>query len=301
MKSEERHQLLTNDLSVVTTKTVGFFERHLETAIAVVCVVAVLAAFGFWWTRSTQSDNTAGWTMLDSAQKLEDLENVADRFKGKPPGQWADLKVAERAVQNAMPLMFTNRPLALAELKSARDRFELLIKDPSVPPTIRERALWGLSLCLETTCDGDTSKPIAALESLITDFPDTIFRTVAEERIATLKSGDAKEFYAWFITEDPKPAENRPNDFDRNLPSPGSAPFTEEDMEDETGLPVDVKPPVIEKPAVPESSTNKTEELTKPADKPDSEKAVESAKPVDGEKPAATEPPKDGDKAPEKK
>src|SRR5262245_12152584 len=109
MKSEERHQLRTNDLSVVTTKTVGFLEQHLEATIAAVCAVVVLIALVVWWNQSSVSNNSAGWTMLDSAKNLEDFGSVADRFKGKLPGQWAQLRISERNLQNALPLMFANR------------------------------------------------------------------------------------------------------------------------------------------------------------------------------------------------
>src|ERR1700742_207547 len=117
MKSEERHQLRTNDLSVVATNAAGFFERHLGTMISVVCVALIATAAGFWWTRTAESDNAAGWTMLDTATNIEEFGSVADRFKGKPPGQWAQLQIAEKTLQNAMPLMFANRDLALGDLK----------------------------------------------------------------------------------------------------------------------------------------------------------------------------------------
>ena len=108
MKSEERHQLLTNDLGVVTTQTVGFAERHLGTVIAVGCGLLLMVAAATWWTRTAGSENAAGWTMLDSATNLEEFGDVVDKYKGTPPGQWAQLQISEKTLQNAMPLMFSN-------------------------------------------------------------------------------------------------------------------------------------------------------------------------------------------------
>lgn len=298
MKSEERHQLLTNDLGVVTERTVGFFERHLETAIAVVCGLVVAVGIGYWWTSSSGTDNEAAWTLLDSGRTLQDFGTVAERYKGKPAGQWAELKIAEKSIEDSLPLMFTNRELALAGLKSARTAFETLIQDKSASSLIHERSLWGLALCLEATCEGDTSKPIEALERLVTDYPDTIFKNVANEKIAGLKRKDAAEFYTWFSKEDPKPREARPDDNlkagDITLPGPGG--FTDAELDD----------PVLKGPGT--ASPIKNEETSKPdAPKQDGPKVeskeAESAKPADATDASPAEPakPVTEDKSTEKK
>ncbi len=304
MKSEERHQLLTNDLGVVTTKTVGFFERHLGTIVTVACAVLLVSAIGFWWNRSTGSENAAAWTMLDNATNQDELGAVVDKFKGKPPARWAQLQIAEQRLQSAMPLMFSNRELALTDVKSAREKFESLLQDKAVPPQIRERALWGLALSLETSCDGDTSKPIKAYDLLLAEFPETIFKPVAENRLAELKKAEASEFYTWFSKENPKPPEVRPRDFNPhgiNLPAP-TDPNDEPDDDvtkspEKPQAPVDDKTPATDKPEV---QGEKSQDASKPADIPEGDKPAEPAKPVEGDKPAATESPKDGDKPNEK-
>ncbi len=300
MKSEERHQLLTNDLSVVTTKTVGFFERHAGTMIAAVIGVLLVSAVGYWWTSSTDSGVATGWTMLDTAEGLEDYGSVVDKFKGQPPGQWAQLQVAEKTLQTAMPLMFTNREIALTDVKRAREGFESLLQDKTIPPTVRERALWGMALCLETACSGDTSKPVEAFGRLIDDFPDSIFKVVAEERIAALKKSDAGEFYAWFSKEKPQPPEARPRDFKDGIHLPAPT-----DTDDE---PDDFVPSGPGKASMPATTTKepvtaegeKTEPPVKPAEKPETDAVTDPAKAVEGEKPAGAVPPKDGEKPIEK-
>ena len=303
MKSEERHQLLTNDLGVVTTKTATFVESHGVTIASVVCGILLLAGIGFYWSQSTEAEFEEGWYRLDTAKNLDEFDEVSRKFKGTPPAVWAKLQVAEQTLQNAMPLMFTNRELALADLKSALGEYETLVHEKGVPSAVRERALWGIARCLETTCDGDTSKAIEAYQSLITEFPETIYKPQAEERMLALKKPSAAEFYGWFSKEKPKPPEIRPKDFDPNavnLPSPGQ-PKDDGDDDDEKSA---ADKPAAEKPQTDASSaapaTNETAEkpqdTTKPADKPETEKPAEAAKPAEPEKPAATDPPKDAAK-----
>lgn len=303
MKSEERHQLLQNDLSVVTEKTVGFFERHLGTLIAVVCAVVVVGALGFWWTNPSNSENAPGWTMLDAATNLEEFEGVVDKFKGKPPGQWAQLQVSEKTLQTAIPLMFTNREIALKDLKRCREGFESLVQDKSAAAVIRERALWGLALSLETGCEGDTSKPVEAYERLIADFPDSIFKAVAEERIQTLKKKRATEFYAWFSKEKPKPPEAHPRDVKPGgieLPAPKNPDdLDDEDMEFESTLPHKSKAAPDEKGEKPAASPEKKtgDEPQTETETPESKKSNEPDKPEkDPEKPVEGDKPSENDK-----
>jgi hypothetical protein len=300
MKSEERHQLLQNDLQVVTTRTVGFFEshvqRHVPTMIAVLC--GVLLCFGVvtWWNQSSQSENAAGWTKLDSANSLEEFGDVVDKFKGKPPGQWAQLQIAEKTLQSAMPLMFTDRDIAVADLKRSREGFDSLLQDKSVPPVIRERALWGLALTLETGCNGDTSKPIEAYERLLSDFPDSIFKTVAEERIRSLKKPSSREFYTWFSKENPKPPEPSPRDYKTDgMRIPGINMPGDEPDDFKPNLPA----PSRNSDDAPEGTENKDGEAT-PGDKPDAEKSANPDKPVGDDQPPAKEPQSGTEKPTEK-
>ena len=304
MKSEERHQLLTNDLGVVTTKTVGFFERHAGSLIAGVCAVLLLSGFVYWQMTTTEAGSTVGWTSLDTAETLEELGGVADKFKGQPPGQWAQLQIAEKTLQNAMPLMFTNREIALTDIKRCREGFESLLHEKSILPAIRERSLWGLALCLETACDGDTSKPIEAFERLNADFPNNIFKPVAEERIAALKKSDAKEFYSWFSKEKPQPPEVSPRDFKLDsvkLPAPTwPDEGSDDDPEgfgpqspDRIQIPQQKNEPA---PAAPE----KADDTTKPTVKPETDKPEQTSIPVEGGKPVGADPPKDVEKPKDK-
>ena len=213
MNSEERHQLQTNDLGVVAERTVGFFERHMGTILGAACAALLALAVGYWWTQSVETGAESGWTLLNSAQTIDDYGAVTDKFKGEPAAQWAQLIVSETNLKTALPTMFKDRAIAITDIKSAREGFESLLAEKKVDLAIRERALWGLALCVETTCDGNVENPIKAYEALTKEFPDSIFKLVAEDRIASLKKEGSKDFYAWFSKENPKPPEARPRDF----------------------------------------------------------------------------------------
>jgi hypothetical protein len=296
MKSEERHQLLTNDLGVEIERTVGFFERHLGLLIGLISAALVLGGAIYWFTRTVESESAEGWTLLDTAQNLEEFGTVIDKFKGKPPAQWAQLFVAETNLKTGMPLMFSNREIAKTDVKSAREGFESLLQEKT-DPMIRERALWGLALCLETTSDGNTSKVIDAYQRLTTEFPETIFKVVADDRIATLKKDGSKEFYAWFSKENPKPPEARPRDFkndESGLPGPAQPKEDPDDFLIE-------KTPGGSKKATEEKSTTPAESTEKPdtsAETP--EKPNEPAKPEEGEKPSEKEASEGSEKPSEK-
>jgi hypothetical protein len=268
MKSEERHQLLTNDLGVEIERTVGFFERHFGLLIGLICAALLLVGAVFWFNRTVESESSGGWTLLNSAQNLEEMGTVIDKFKGKPPAQWAQLIVAETNLKNAMPLMFSNRELALTDIKAARQTFESLLQEKT-DDMIRERALWGLALSLETTSDGSTSKVIDAYSQLMKEFPETIFKVVAEDRISTLKKDGPKEFYAWFSKENPKPPEARPRDFkndDSDLPAPSQPKEDPDDFVIERA-PASSKKPAEEKPTTPAESTEKPVTPEQPSEK----------------------------------
>jgi hypothetical protein len=295
MKSEERHQLLTNDLGVVTERTVGFFERHVGTIIGIVCAALLIGAVGFWWSQSADTEVESGWTLLRSAQTLEDFGAVIDKYKNEPAGQWAQLLASEMNLKNGLPLMFTNREIGVTDINSAKEGFESLVKQKVISPQVRERALWGLGQCLESTCDGDTSKAVEVYEKLLNEFKDTMFKSAAEERVATLKKPEAKEFYAWFSKENPKPPEARPRDFKNDSSKSDTLELPDlSNTKEEGGL--DGLLPKFN------LSPEKTDPISPKEPLPDDKKPeanpVEPAQPAEGDKPAAEEKP--SEPAPEK-
>lgn len=226
MNTDEKQRLNTNELGQAVRVVGHRLEEHATKIVVAICVVLVVAAGITWWSRQVNTSTVNAWTLLETAQSTTDYELVVEKYRTTPAGRWAALRLAEMQLQSGMSNMFTDRELAVLDLKRSKAGFEELLGEKSLDPVIRERALWGLALTLETTSDGDTTKAVEAYRQLLNEVPDTIFKPLAEQRVTELKTGGAKEFYAWFFKQAPKPAESRPkdgvmkDDKDSALPSP---------------------------------------------------------------------------------
>ncbi len=295
MNSEERHRLKTNELGQ-TVQAVGHrLEEHATTIVVAVCGILVVAAAVIWWSRQSNSSAAEAWTKLESAENVNDFGEVSEKFKGTLAGHWAKLRESELNLQTGLSAMFTDRDVALADLKKAKEGFEQLTAHKPADPAIQERALWGLALTLEATSDSDTSKASEVYQRLLNEIPDTFYKPIAEQRIAALKTGGAKEFYAWFSKQNPKPTESRPKDgsekdpFESMFPSPGKSEFSLE-------------------PNPPKSKAGKPGEAAIKGDDPKPEKSApeKPAEPIKPDanpdaKPEETPSTKEGDAKPDKK
>ncbi|HAH45382.1 MAG TPA: hypothetical protein DCM07_11120, partial [Planctomycetaceae bacterium] len=92
---------------------------------------------------------------------------------------------------------------------------------------IRERALFGLARTEDTMSDGDLKAATELYKKLIQEFPDSIFRKLAEQRVkveegekvAALEQKSTQSFYKWFHAQSPKPGDRQQPGF--NMPLPG--------------------------------------------------------------------------------
>ena len=291
MNSEERHRLKTNELGQAVQAVGHRLENHVTKIVAVVCGILVIAAAAIWWSRYSSTSAAAAWTMLENAQNVDDFGLVREKYRGTTAGRWALLRESELYLQSGMAQMFENRELALTDLKKSKEGFEQLVGNKS-DQVMQERALWGLSQVLEATCDGDTTKAVESYQRLLNDVPETYFKAIAEQRIASLKTGGAKEFYAWYSKQNPKPRENRPKDgfdFDSMHPSPGKSEFEPPNSEGGKSTKGTLKSDG-EMPT-PETDPKKTEEApaikdgdVKPNEKPEADKVPDLKTEKDGEK-----------------
>ena len=214
---------------------VKWLDQYGNAATIVACVAMIGGALLYVnHSRSTLRSKDA-WARYSQARSAQDFGDIADDFANTDVGAWARLGEGERLAESGISLMFTDRKAALGELKNADEAFRKVHATKSAASATRERAAWGLAKSTEAQCDGDTSKPIEAYQALLKEFPKSLYKAAAEERVESLKGESAKEFYAWFHKQNPKPAEpSKPKD---GLPD-GHPPFD---------LPLDDKPEV-EKP-----------------------------------------------------
>lgn len=228
MKSEHRHELKTNELERIASEfghaTEHFLHQYRNQLIVAVVAVVIAAVGLLFWRNAAGAGDRQGWRALADARSAADFATVADKYPGTKVAAWARLQEAEAELYSGVQMMFTNRDAGNSELKKSRENFDKLIADRSTPQDALERARFGLARCLEALPTDKTAPPskindpaIEAYERLLKEFPDTIYKPVAESRIAALRTATAQDFYAWFEVQNPKPA-------DREMPKDLAVP-----------------------------------------------------------------------------
>ncbi len=204
MKSEHRHELAENDLSKLLSRVL---DEHLNKILWGIIVAGFAAAAVIFWNRSSANTRSNAWTQLAASQSAEDYEAIADAFPRSEAAVWARLRAADMHLRQGISQSTSDRPTSTDELALAQKGFDSLLKDSSVPAEVREQALNGLAITLESQSGSDTSDAIAAYEQLLKEFPQSRFAGFASDRIDALKTGRVQEFYAWFQAQNPKPSD----------------------------------------------------------------------------------------------
>ena len=298
MKSQHRHELQTNELGLLVERFTNWYEENSSRLLVGVLIVAAAIAVGVYVTRSSYARRAEAWAAFAACRSSEEYANVADDFEGTAVGAWARLNAGEGQLQQGIQLMFRDRAAGVAELKEAETRLKGLVDDSGTPKEVRERALIALARLRETASDGDLQPAIALYKQFLTEFPKSVLRATAEQRVDALEAGRSQEFYAWFHKQNPKPADlEKPSDLKE---SSSEAPATDETKEsaetaaDKDGPKFPEAPKSAKEPAegaqtkAPMDAGDTLKEEVKPAEKP--EKKVEQ-----GDKPKAKpqEAPKD--------
>ncbi len=254
-----------------------WLDQYGNGATIVACVAMIGGAIWYSYTRTSSSRSEAAWAQYSQARSAEDFGNIADVYSNTEVGTWARLGEGERLVDSGISLMFTDREAALGELKKADEAFRKVLGNKSGADVARERAAWGLAKSTEAQSDSDTTKAVEGYTALLNQFPKSIYKAAAEERIESLKSPDAKEFYAWFHKQHPKPPDlKKPKDgLPEGHPSLDSL-LDDKPEESKPDAKKDAKDSDAEK--APEDKPKKDE---KPADEPKDDKPKTESKDKD--------------------
>jgi hypothetical protein len=214
MKSEHRHELQTNELGKFTEKVGGFLEIHGNRLMIGVCVASLVASGIIFWVKRERSSSEAAWRALSSAFASMDPDDFYDVWKAHPgtaTGLCARAQEGERRLRMGVERLFDNLDAGQKELEKARKAFQTVIDDRHTPADVREQALMGLGRTLESL--SETGDAVKAYEMLVKEFPGSLFKDDAEQRIELLKQSSGQEFYAWFSKYPrPKPRDKRPLD-----------------------------------------------------------------------------------------
>ncbi len=206
MKSEHRHELAENDLSKILGRWMQKLDEQQNTILSVAVVGALIAAALIYWTRTSRFERASGWAQLTASSTPEDFTTIAETYADDTVGDWARLRAGDLSLQEGVRLSISDRPASIARLEQAREAYAALTGAGKLP-SIREQAMNGLAVTLETLSDGDTEPAITAYQDLLTAFPNSRFKKWAEDRIAVLKTGSTQDFYAWFHSQNPQPAD----------------------------------------------------------------------------------------------
>lgn len=264
MATREKHS--QNEIERLLEKGTPFVEKHGNKILLGMAALMLVAAVAIFVTRRSTASSAEGWTEMASASVTDDYASIADRFPQSDVGTWAKLVEADSYLSSALSAAFVDRRAAKDDIEQATKAYETLLNSSATSRSVRERALFGLAQTLEAGCAGDTSEVVAGYKKLLEEFPDSAFRGVVEERIASLGSSDAGEFYAWFDKQDPKPSDLQPP----GDGTPGSPPSSIPE------LPITLPdlPPLLEIPGM-----ESVEESAAVAPEPANEKADDSSEP----------------------
>ncbi len=205
MKSEHRHELQKNVLADRLADCVDWSRRNAQLLTGVVVGAVVVLGLFFYLRGRWQESSIAGWNEFFSAAGRQDtmqLETLATREAGTPPGQLAALMLADVALNAGVDLMNSDRTLAEERLNSAKNNY-ILVRDSSRDPLLKERATLGLARYYESV--GLLEEAIKEYETLIGEQADGPYADTARRKIAFLKEPSTKAFAAWYREHKPLP------------------------------------------------------------------------------------------------
>ncbi len=191
-------QLEDNELAASTMAVVDRVRPHASLILLAIAVLfAVLA--GMVLVRSQQAaERTASWEALLGAFADGEpgrIGEVAVRYRGMPAGWWAELVMADDALAEGNRLLTIDRTQAQARLAAAA---ELYASVNAQRPTslVAERGIFGLAQTRESL--GQLDEARRGYQALVSDYPSSPFRAVAEARIAALERPATERWYKWF-------------------------------------------------------------------------------------------------------
>ncbi len=257
MEAESRAplgDLEDNDLASGTLALADRVRPHLGTLLFGVLVL--FAALAAWTLIASQNKArlAAGWDECLTALAEGDpgrLETVATRYGGTAAAQWAEIVLADTALADGNRLLATDRPQGVRRLEEAVGRYTA-VNAQRPGPLAAERAIFGLARARESI--GELADAKRGYEALVSEYPESPFRPLAEERITALGRESTGRWYKWFESRPPVAAATAPppaaeSDKPANAPAEPAKPAQPPAASDKPVEPAAVEPAA--KPAEP--------------------------------------------------
>jgi hypothetical protein len=150
-------------------------------------------------------------------QNRDRLGEVIRRYPGSPAARWSQMLLAEAAITEGSQQLFGDRERGRQRLTDAVDLYKAIL-DEKPGGLIGERAVFGLAKAREALGQLDLAK--RGYESLVTEYPASAVRGLAEQRIRALSRPATRGWYDWFAAQKMSPP---PADPDEPVASPESA------------------------------------------------------------------------------
>jgi hypothetical protein len=206
MKSERRHELQHNTLAEWLFKA-GQGIKPYQNLVTAAIVVLILLAFGLTiWSRTSATRTATAWTDLThdlESENLDGLASLAEKSPGTNVGNMAALVTADMRLSNACTQRFSNKALAMRELREASKSYSDVLKE-SRSPMMLERATFGLARADEAQGDLDSAKKHYG--EVVANWPKGAYAPAAKQRLDDFARRETKMMFDSLASFDPKPS-----------------------------------------------------------------------------------------------
>lgn len=220
MKTERKEELETNELEDWLTTFLNDMKPYAK-LIAAIGVLAAVTIFllsfgaaqrkknrGLAWTDlfSIQVNANSAFDPEQKSEFVKQLVELADREKGTPVGAWALQYAGDISLALGSDKLWEDRDEANSRFKEAATSYQSAL-DTADHEMLRQRALLGLAQANEAMKDFSAAE--SNYQNILSEWPDSTIAESASSRLAFLQQPSTKEFYDWFLAQDP-PAPQQP-------------------------------------------------------------------------------------------
>jgi hypothetical protein len=217
MKSERRHELQHNDLAEWAVKTYESVLPYRNSIIIGTLLVAIVAIGLSIWRSRAQAQAAESWNTVEmpeaiiypvysSPEYVNRMDQYLQKYSGTPAGDWARILAADTYLSFGESLLMSSKEQAEKALGLALDAYKASLN--SSDWMIRQRAMFGTAKILET--QGKLADATAAYQKMNEEYPQGMYKAVADQRIERLGKPDTAEFYQALAQFTPKPPKESP-------------------------------------------------------------------------------------------
>ncbi len=197
MKSEERHEIETNELAKMITggsdKVAPYASYIIYGLLAIAAVWAILRlTSGSLNAKQMQKWDAYTIATLPGRFDAEQLKATATEYAGDEVGELAQIAWADSQLALGCQNFFTNKKQAMGQLDTALEEYKKLAASAQ-DKNLRGRAQLGVAKSLEAK--GEITEAIAAYEKVTGAFSE-----MGDERAKNLVELDAAKYAGWLAS-----------------------------------------------------------------------------------------------------